>query len=173
MTRARALSHRTAKGKHYGVLTAKALDVLRVLLWQFHNARTGLCFPSLATIADAAGCCEATVTSSLKALEAAALLTWCNRLKRVRERVAGLFGGDNAGRVRVVRTSNGYRFNDPQPTKAPPNPVISSNPNFQGGTQHQDTFLITAEPEKPPTALEIALQRFGRAFAGKEGLAMK
>jgi hypothetical protein len=36
------------KGKHYGRLTPKCLDVLEVLLWGFHNARSGLCFPSLA-----------------------------------------------------------------------------------------------------------------------------
>src|SRR4051794_1455762 len=43
---ARALSHRTEKGKHYGELTDKFLTVLRVLLWDFHNAGNGRCFPS-------------------------------------------------------------------------------------------------------------------------------
>ena len=56
---ARCLSRRTEKGRHYGRLTAKFLDVLRALLWDFHNARTGVCFPSLATIAEAAGCSRA------------------------------------------------------------------------------------------------------------------
>ena len=31
----------------YGVVTAKAVAVLEALLWAFHNARSGLCFPSL------------------------------------------------------------------------------------------------------------------------------
>ena len=46
---ARALSHRTEPGKHYGVLTDKFLTVLRVLLWDFHNAGNGRCFPSYET----------------------------------------------------------------------------------------------------------------------------
>jgi len=43
---ARALSRRTQKGKAYGAITAKALSVLETLLWGFHNAKSGLCFPS-------------------------------------------------------------------------------------------------------------------------------
>ena len=55
MTLARALLRRTEKGKAYGAITAKALAVLEALLWGFHNARSGLCFPSYATIAARAG----------------------------------------------------------------------------------------------------------------------
>lgn len=43
---ARCLSRRTEKGRAYGVVTAKALAVLEALLWGFHNAKSGLCFPS-------------------------------------------------------------------------------------------------------------------------------
>jgi hypothetical protein len=43
---ARCLSRRTEPGKAYGVVTAKALAVLEALLWAFHNAKSGLCFPS-------------------------------------------------------------------------------------------------------------------------------
>jgi hypothetical protein len=43
---ARCLSCRSEKGRAYGVVTAKALAVLEALLWAFHNARSGLCFPS-------------------------------------------------------------------------------------------------------------------------------
>jgi hypothetical protein len=46
MIYARALMRRTEKGKAYGPITAKALAVLEALLWSFHNARSGLCFPS-------------------------------------------------------------------------------------------------------------------------------
>ena len=56
MPLARALSLRTEKGKAYGAVTAKALAVLEALLWGFHNARSGLCFPSYEKIADRAGC---------------------------------------------------------------------------------------------------------------------
>jgi hypothetical protein len=54
MTRAGALKQCTEKGKHYGLLTAKCRDALEALLWSFHNARSGLCFPSLEKIAEKA-----------------------------------------------------------------------------------------------------------------------
>jgi DNA-binding Lrp family transcriptional regulator len=66
-------------GQALGGITAKALDVLRALLWGFHNARNGLCFPSYETIADKAGCARSTVAEAIKALENAGLLTWCHR----------------------------------------------------------------------------------------------
>ena len=68
---ARALMRRTEKGKAYGAITAKALAVLEALLWGFHNARSGLCFPSYETIAERAGCARSTVAEAMKALEEA------------------------------------------------------------------------------------------------------
>jgi Helix-turn-helix domain len=109
---ARALMHRTEPGKAYGALTAKAVAVLEALLWCFHNARSGLCYPSYETIAEKAGCARSTVAEALKALELAGVLSWVHRLKRVSERCADLFG-HMGSRVRVIRTSNGYQFNDP------------------------------------------------------------
>src|ERR1019366_1850381 len=162
MTRARALSHRTAKGKHYGEITAKALDVLEALLWTFHNAKTGLCFPSLEKIAEAAGCARSTVAEAIKALEAAGLLSWVNRLKRVRESVQGLLG-EAAGRIRVMRTSNGYRLHDPRPAPKPditPKCSKSENPT---GTTTQDIFSSIMEPQRPPSPLEASLARLGEA----------
>ncbi|MGO9421174.1 helix-turn-helix domain-containing protein [Roseiarcus sp.] len=126
---ARALSHRTEPGKHYGQVTAKALAVLEALLWGFHNARSGICFPSLATIGERAKCAVSTAQKAIAALEAAGLLTWVNRIKRVREWAPGL-PGVGATRVRVVRTSNSYQFSDP----ASANP---SNADFRQGTSNQ------------------------------------
>ena len=101
---ARCLSRRTEKGRAYGVVTAKALAVLEALLWGFHNASNGLCFPSYEKIAEAAGCARSTVAEALKALEDAGILSWVQRIKRVRERCADLLG-DNGWRWRVLRTS--------------------------------------------------------------------
>jgi DNA-binding Lrp family transcriptional regulator len=109
--RAQAMNRRTEAGKHYGLVTAKALDVLKALLWGFHNARSGLCFPSYESIAKAAGCARSTVAEAIKALEAAGLLTWCHRIVRVREAAPDLFG-KLAMRWRVIRTSNAYSFRD-------------------------------------------------------------
>lgn len=64
---ARCLNRRTEKGRAYGVVTAKALAVLEALLWAFHNAKGGLCFPSYETIAQAAGCARSTVAEGIRA----------------------------------------------------------------------------------------------------------
>jgi hypothetical protein len=71
---ARCLSRRTEKGRAYAVVTAKALAVLEGLLWAFHNAKSGVCFPSYETIAEAVGCARSTVAEAIKALEDAASL---------------------------------------------------------------------------------------------------
>ena len=65
---ARCLARRTEKGKAYGQITVKALAVLESLLWTFHNAKSGLCFPSYGRIAEAAGCARSTVAEALKTL---------------------------------------------------------------------------------------------------------
>jgi len=82
---ARCLSRRTEKARAYGQITAKALAVLEALLWGFHNARSGVCFPSYERIAEAAHCARSTVAEAIKALEDAGILSWVNRLKRVAE----------------------------------------------------------------------------------------
>ena len=148
MVYARALMRRTEKGRAYGAVTAKAFAVLETLLWGFHNARSGLCFPSYATIAERAGCARSTVAEALKALEIAGILSWVNRLIRVRERCPDLFG-PNGSRVRVMRTSNGYRFHDP---KSAGDRGFSSKSDFQSGTSIQD--LPTSVLSVPPRQLE-------------------
>jgi hypothetical protein len=77
----------------------------------FHNARSGLCFPSYEKIAERAGCARSTVAEAIKSLEDAGILSWVNRIKRVWERVPGL-PGIGATQTRVVRTSNAYVFNE-------------------------------------------------------------
>jgi Helix-turn-helix domain len=129
---ARCLSRRTEKGRAYGVVTAKALAVLEALLWGFHNGKSGLCFPSYETIAAAAGCARSSIAGALHALEDCGILSWVNRIKRVREPCPDLLG-DNGWRWRVLRTSNAYHFRDPgepEPSKA----------NFQTGTANQVFF---------------------------------
>ena len=137
---ARCLSRRTEKGRAYGAVTAKALAVLEALLWGFHNAKSGLCFPSYERIAEAAGCARSTVAEALKALEDAGIMTWVQRVKRVRERCADLLG-DNGWRWRVLRTSNAYNFRDP----GSPDPSKSEKPT---GTPNQG-FLSSNEEDEP------------------------
>jgi hypothetical protein len=96
-----------------GALGRAALGVLQALLWVFHKARSGCCFPSYETIAAKAGCARSTVAEAVKALEFAGVLTWPNRIVRIREHCRDLFGRDG-WRWRVIRTSNAYQLIDPQ-----------------------------------------------------------
>src|SRR5208337_2344848 len=139
---ARCLSRRTEKGKAYGALTAKALSVLEVLLWVFHNARSGLCFPSYERIAEAACCARSTVAEAIKALEDAGILSWVNRIKRVAEVSRDLFGR-RIRKTRVIRTSNGYVFIDPKGGQTPEFLGNSSKSDFPSGTPIQESFLLT------------------------------
>ena len=79
-------------GQRGGALGRAALDVLGALLWVFHNARSGCCFPSYERIAEKAGVARSTVAEAIKALEFAGVLTWQNRITRVRERCRDLWG---------------------------------------------------------------------------------
>ena len=139
---ARCLSRKTERGRAYGVVTAKALAVLEALLWAFHNAKSGVCFPSYERIAEAAGCARSTVAEALKALEDAGVLSWVQRIKRVREPCPDLLG-DQGWRWRVLRTSNSYAFNDPSPAADRPNPSKSEKPT---GTENPvlDSSLLEA-----------------------------
>jgi hypothetical protein len=102
---ARAKAYNAANkrpGQHIGPLTRAYLDVLRALLWKFHNALTGRCFPSYEAIAEAANVSRATAADAIVALEAAGVLTWVNRLVRHRVPATGV--------LVLRRLSNGYRF---------------------------------------------------------------
>jgi hypothetical protein len=152
---ARCLSRSTEKGRAYGVVTAKALAVLEALLWAFHNARSGLCFPSYERIAEAAHCARSTVAEALKALEVSGILSWVQRIKRVREPCPDLLGA-NGWRWRVLRTSNSYAFNDASPAGAQPN---SSKSEKETGTPNQEFF-------SPPRASREGLVDNGLLFQG-------
>ena len=104
---------RRRRGQPRGPLTRAYLDVLKALLWGFHNAHTGRCFPSYERLAEAAKVDRATVARAIKVLEAARVLSWENRLVRERVMVPGLFGPVPSLVPR--RTSNAYWFWDPVP----------------------------------------------------------
>lgn len=167
MARARALLRRTEPGKHYGAVSAKALAVLDALLWRFHNARSGLCFPGYERIAEAAGCARSTVALAVKALETAGLLSWENRIVRVRVRERDLFG-HWALRWRVVRTSNTYRFFD---THSSQNRAPASKSDLRLGVANQVSFsLLNATRETPfdlSKPLDRALMQLGDSLRAK------
>lgn len=166
MVLARAKLRRDAPGRHYGPVTAKAYAVLEALLWSFHNARTGLCFPSYDSIASRAGCARSTVALAIKALEGAGILTWCNRLRRVK------MPGPAGWRWRVLRTSNGYRFTDmPSSGQGIERPRVSrtaTKSDVPSGTITQEFFEADApsrrDIEQGSCPLNAALARLQEAL---------
>jgi len=156
---AEALSHRTEKGKHYGVLTGKFVRVLRAMLWLIHDGRSGQCNPSYETIADKAGCARSTVYEAIRALEAAGILSWVNRLTKIREREIDLFG--RAIWVwRVVRTSNAYAFLDP---KAALQQRKISKSEFPAGPPDESKKQPAIQRLDPSDPLARALARYAQA----------
>ena len=146
-------------GQRGGALGRATLDVLGALLWVFHNARSGCCFPSYETIAGKAGCARSTVAEAIKALEFAGVLTWQNRIVRIRERCRDLFG--RVGwRWRVIRTSNAYVLIDP----------ASKSDQRTGTPDQEDSKLLQAPAVDPNSPLERALARFAAALVTKEGI---
>ncbi|MDN3568545.1 helix-turn-helix domain-containing protein [Paeniroseomonas aquatica] len=123
-------------GQHRGPLTRAAFEVLQALLWGFHNAHTGRCFPGYEAIATRAKCARSTVHVTIKVLESAGILTWVNRIVRVKKRELDLFGRP-VWRWRILRTSNAYVFNDPISALAQPNSSKSEN---RSGTQNQESY---------------------------------
>jgi len=152
---ARALTRRTEEGKHYGVLTAKFLAVLHALLWGFHNCQSGRCFPSYEGIAERADCTRSTVYEAINALERAGILTWVNRIVRIREWGPDLFGRAQ-NRWRVIRTSNAYTFVDPQPQARPP---VFSKSEFPTGTADPEFKKEAPTLLDPDNPLHRALMR--------------
>jgi hypothetical protein len=152
-------------GQRGGALGRAALDVLGALLWTFHNARSGVCFPSYERIAERAGCARSTVAEAIKALEWAGVLTWQNRITRVRERCRDLWGCEG-WRWRVIRTSNAYVFKDP---KAAEMTGIPSKSDYRMGTQDQEIKIpLEAAAIDPASPLERALARFGATITARE-----
>jgi hypothetical protein len=146
-------------GQRGGALGRATLDVLGALLWAFHNARTGVCFPSYERIAERAGCARSTVAEAIKALEWAGVLTWQNRITRIRERCRDLWGREG-WRWRVIRTSNAYGFRDP-----------ASKSDQRTGTPDQEIKIPFEAPAiDPASPLERALARFQAVIAANEGI---
>ena len=168
---ARAYNARTREeGQHTGPVTRAFMDVLRALLYSFHNGRDGRCFPSYERIAAAASCCRSTVYAAIRALEAAGVLTWVNRLTKIRVPERDLFGR-SATRWQVIRTSNAYLFQDPQPgvkaacgrkSENPPRPMIQEILSFMPPASSPGSAV-----SRSADALDSALGRLAKAIGAE------
>jgi hypothetical protein len=155
------------RGQHTGPVTRAFMDVLRALLYSFHNGRDGRCFPSYERIAATANCCRSTVYEAIRVLESAGVLTWVNRLTKIRVPERDLFGRI-AHRWQVIRTSNSYRFLDPK-AGAPAAPGCKSENPSRPLIQESLSLMPVGDPadragERPDTALERALAGLGKAM---------
>ena len=155
---AEALDRRTRlPGQHGGVLKRTGLAVLRALVLRFQNGRSGRCDPSLEALAEAAGCCRATVVEALQRLLAAGLVAWCRRMIRVRER----------GAVMLRQISNAYVLTMPLPART------AAAAQGRGAESRFPPGTITRYSERPqqalPEALAAALARLGHAIADRAG----
>ena len=161
---ARCLSRRTEKGRAYGVVTAKSLAVLEALLWAFHNAKIGLCFPSYETIAEAAGCARSTVAEAIKALEDAGVLSWVNRIKRVREQCSDLLGADGASELTGGSQKLGGSAQSPSMTERRGTYAIRTRPARRF---HHDCAGLSAASQLLRAACEF--DGDGQALGSRDG----
>ena len=146
-------------GQHRGPITRAFLEVLEALLWGFHNARTGRCFPSTRRSPprpSAAG----TRSRGAEGAGVGRRADLADRIARIQVRERDLFGRW-ASRWRVIRTSNAYVFRDPQQRSEGVPASKSENP---AGTLNQEIQSLTAAPADPDSPLERALARFGTAI---------
>ena len=153
------------KGEHRGPLTRATLDVLRALLWGFHNQHTGRCFPSYEAIAEAAKVSRATVARAIAVLEAAALMSWENRLVRQRVAVIGLFGREWQSVPR--RTSNAYSFHDPQLANRPALPESQNSTGTPVGESSAQAPLTTSRLD-PANRLDVMLLRLRKSILRRD-----
>jgi hypothetical protein len=155
-------------GQHRGPLTRATIEVLEALLWGFHNAKTGCCFPSYETIAAKAECCRGTVYEAIRALEFAGVLTWVNRITRIQVRERDLFGKWSS-RWQVIRTSNSYTFRDPLPAaEGHPNGRFSSKSENPTGTLNQEIqSLALYQRESVAVTLSAGLEAALAALGGR------
>jgi len=142
------------EGQHQGPITWAFIRVLKAMLWEFHNSRTGHCFPSYESIAEKAECCRDTVYEAIKALRASGILDWVNRFDKI-----------YTGRWQVIRVSNAYKFRDPLPCATLPEVYKSENP---AGTLLNQEKILTTTPKSSihdlPDSTVATLISWGRTI---------
>jgi hypothetical protein len=165
-------------GKHGGAVGPAALEVLRVLLFEFLDYATGRLDPSYDAIAAKAGLCRRTVAGALRRLRDLGLLHWLRRAKPAPE---------DGGGFRLVQETNAYAslspahwkgYHEPPPPPPPEPGTWGDHPPLpdqiaqaadeiaaQPGAHRTALALLDADPGDP---LAAALARFGRALFGPQ-----
>lgn len=134
-------------GEHGGCLKDSGLQVLRALLFQFLDPKTGRLDPSLDTLARHTGHCKATIVAALKRLRAAGFVTWAQRVALVR------IGGE----MRPQQVTNGYRIGT---GNAPAGFMPSGWRAYESKNQSESTGPYIHQPQAPADeGLRSALKR--------------
>lgn len=156
---AERLNARTRQpGQHGGCLKDSGLQILRALLFQFLDCRTGRLDPSLDTLARVTGHCRATVVAALKRLRAAGFVSWVQRVALVR--IDGL--------MRPQQITNGYQIG----TGLAPAGFMPSQWRDAYGSKNcsepTEPYFFTAPAVPEDDALRLALKRLARATGWSE-----
>jgi len=150
-------AHTRDPGKHGGCLKRTGLQVLRILLFHFHNVHNGRCDPSLDTIAKAAGMARSTVAKALNRLEEAGIIERIRRVRFVRLN----------GRKRCVQWSNAYLLNVPYHFRKDEGDYANSAKSSESGKKPETTAAdIKNQPPMHPD-VAAALARLGNAMAAR------
>jgi DNA-binding MarR family transcriptional regulator len=143
--------------KHGGCLKRTGLQVLRILLFHFHNVASGRCDPSLETIAKAAGMARSSVVKALARLEAAGIIERIRRARWVRTN----------GRKRCVQWSNAYLLNVPSCFRKDEGDYAIAEKSSKSGNRPETTKAdIQIQPPMPEN-VAAALARLGNAMAAR------
>jgi len=151
-------AHTRDPGKHGGCLKRTGLQVLRILLFHFHNVHNGRCDPSLDTIAKAAGMARSTVAKALNRLEEAGIIERIRRARWIRLN----------GRKRCVQWSNAYLLNVPTCFRKDEGDYAISGKSSESGNRPPTTAADIKNPPPMPPDLAASLARLGNAIAARE-----
>jgi DNA-binding MarR family transcriptional regulator len=144
-------------GQHGGCLKRSGLQVLKVLIFHFHNVHCGRCDPSLETIAKAAGMAKSTVVAALKRLEDAGIIERIRRAQWIR----------HFGRKRLVQWSNAYLLNVPNHYRGEEGDYANSAKSSESGSRRPTTAADIKNLPPMPENVAAALARLGNTMAAR------
>ena len=160
-------------GKHGGLIGRTALEVLRVLLFEFLDYATGELDPSYDQIARKAGLCRRAVASALARLKELGLLYWQRRSRPEPEEGGGYRQVQISNAYAVLSPANwkGYREPPPPPPPHPStwgavpplDPLADAADELRHGQWRAGLAILEADPGD---GLAGALARLGRAIIG-------
>jgi DNA-binding MarR family transcriptional regulator len=144
-------------GQHGGCLKRSGLQVLRILLFHFHNVHCGRCDPSLETIAKTAGMARSTVVEALKRLEDAGIIERIRRAQWIMQ----------FGRKRLVQWSNAYLMNVPNQFRKEEGNFANSAKVSGSGNRPPTTAAHIVNLPPMPENVAASLARLGNTMADR------